>query len=355
MDYRQQLLALTHDELRELTECEAQIEQGLHSFVEAGEALRTIKDKRLYKGSYSNFNDYCLDRWGFQQRQAHLLINAAETVHYIKSGSVDQSLPERESHVRPLYRLEPEQRVEAWDRAVDTAPNGEVTAGHVKRVADEMFPREIKPGPKPKAQLELNLPEPRQQVTEVQLGERMGEVLRPIFSRQDKMAVHHSSETPEHYTPQNIIDAVIECMGEIDLDPCSNSKDNPNVPAVNHYTKEDDGLDQEWFGRVYMNPPYGREISQWVEKLCEEHKAGRVTEAIALVPSRTDTQWWTRLRDYPVCFVIGRLQFLGMGGGDPAPFPSAVFYLGEHIDKFFYVFEQFGDIWQRLEPGMFGE
>ena len=48
-------------------------------------------------------------------------------------------------------------------------------------------------------------------------------------------------------------------MGEIDLDPCSNSKAQPNVPALNHFTVEDDGLEQKWFGRVYMNPPYGRE------------------------------------------------------------------------------------------------
>ena len=169
-----------------------------------------------------------------------------------------------------------------------------------------------------------------------------------------KLAVHFSSETPEHYTPQVVIDAALACLGEIDVDPCSNSSEHPNVPAREHYTREDDGLLQLWYGRVYMNPPYGREIDLWVEKLCEEHDASRTTEAIALVPSRTDTQWWRRLRDFPVCFVTGRLTFVG--NDDPAPFPSAIFYLGENIGAFYRAFHGLGDCWQRMEPGIsFGE
>ena len=164
------------------------------------------------------------------------------------------------------------------------------------------------------------------------------------------MAVHFSSETPEHYTPSVIIDAAIACMGGIDLDPCSNSKTDPNVPAATHYTREDDGLAQEWRGCVYMNPPYGREIDDWVAKLVSEYEAGNVTEAIALVPSRTDTQWWQRLREYHVCLVSGRLKFIG--NNDPAPFPSAVFYLGQNIGRFVYAFEDLGDIWRRTVRGV---
>lgn len=164
------------------------------------------------------------------------------------------------------------------------------------------------------------------------------------------MAVHFSSETPEHYTPNVIIEAAIACMGGIDLDPCSNSKTAPNVPAAAHYTREDDGLAQEWRGCVYMNPPYGREIDDWVAKLVSEYEAGNVTEAIALVPSRTDTQWWQRLREYHVCLVSGRLKFIG--NNDPAPFPSAVFYLGQNIGRFVYAFEDLGDIWRRTVRGV---
>lgn len=167
-----------------------------------------------------------------------------------------------------------------------------------------------------------------------------------------KLKVHHSSKSVEHYTPREIIEAAVACLGSIDLDPCSNDG-KPNVPARRHYTAADDGLSKEWRGSVYMNPPYGDEIDRWVTKLCDEHEAGRVTEAIALVPSRTDTQWFAKLRDYVCCFVTGRLTFLG--NDDPAPFPSAVFYLGDDYGKFYAHFAGLGDIWQRVEPGMFAE
>jgi len=173
-------------------------------------------------------------------------------------------------------------------------------------------------------------------------------------SKAEPMAVHFSSATPEHYTPQCIIDATLACLGEIDLDPCSNSLTDPVIPAKGHFTVDDDGLIWKWHGRIYMNPPYGRVIDRWIAKLCEEHEAGRVTEAIALVPARTDTQWWLRLRDFPVCFITGRLTF--GGNEDPAPFPSAVFYLGENIGAFYRAFIELGDCWQRMMPGIsFGE
>jgi len=172
-------------------------------------------------------------------------------------------------------------------------------------------------------------------------------------SSKPKESVHFSSETAEHYTPAEIITAVVACLGSIDLDPCSNSVKKPNVPARRHYTIDDDGLSKPWRGTVYMNPPYGDVIDSWVVKLCEEHESGRVTEAIALLPARTDTQWFAKLRDHICCFITGRLTFLG--NKESAPFPSAVFYLGDDYAKFYAKFSAIGDIWQRLEPGMFGE
>jgi hypothetical protein len=140
------------------------------------------------------------------------------------------------------------------------------------------------------------------------------------------LAVHFSSATAEHYTPAHVIAVVVACLGGIDLDPCSNSHEDPAVPAAGVFTIADDGLRQAWHGRVYMNPPYGGAITAWVEKLADEYEAGRVTEAIALVPARTDTRWWRRMGAHPVCFVWGRLRFSGASAG--APFPSALVYLG---------------------------
>jgi len=156
----------------------------------------------------------------------------------------------------------------------------------------------------------------------------------------------YSSNSNEWYTPNGIILRVIKTMGGVDTDPCSNSHDNPTVPATTHYTFEDDGLSQEWHGRVYMNPPYGREIADWVEYLFEEYKSGRTTEAIALVPSRTDTAWFRVLRDFPHCFIWGRLNF--SDNGNAAPFPSMAVYLGDKPESFIDAFKDIGDIYVRI-------
>lgn len=156
----------------------------------------------------------------------------------------------------------------------------------------------------------------------------------------------YSSNSDEWYTPALVINRVCKVMGGIDLDPCSNIGGSPSVPALKYYTREDDGLVQEWRGSVYMNPPYGREIIDWVKKLVNEFRAGRITQAIALVPSRTDTEWFFILRDFPKCFVRGRLKF--SNNGTPAPFPSMAVYLGGDLDAFKEAFSDIGDIYARI-------
>ena len=150
-----------------------------------------------------------------------------------------------------------------------------------------------------------------------------------------------SSNTGDWYTPPEIVEAVRELFGIIDLDPCSNSHEAPNVPALVHFTREDDGLSREWFGRVYVNPPYGKGIGPWIEKVREEHEAGRVTAAVVLVKAATDTRWFRVLSErYPRCEVAGRLKFSGCKA--PAPFPSVLFYLGDEVQRFADVFARFG-------------
>lgn len=158
--------------------------------------------------------------------------------------------------------------------------------------------------------------------------------------------VHFSSETAEWYTPQHIIGRVVHVLGAIELDPCAEPE--KRVPALNHYTREDDGLNQRWFGKVYMNPPYrkGREMQLWAAKLVKAYEAGEVTEAIALVPARTDTGWFALLRDYPRCFLRGRLKF--SGHDNSAPFPSSAFYLGPNKALFIKTFEDLGDVFERV-------
>ena len=160
-----------------------------------------------------------------------------------------------------------------------------------------------------------------------------------------KMAVHYSTGEPDWHTPPAVITAAREALGGIDLDPCSNTG-TPNVHALRHLTIDDDGLAHEWHGRVYMNPPYGRPIVRWVEKLVCEHEMGRTTAAVALVPARTDTDWFRLFRDAAVCFIDGRLKF--SDHANAAPFPSAAVYLGPDVPLFARAFAALGDTWVRL-------
>lgn len=179
----------------------------------------------------------------------------------------------------------------------------------------------------------------------IELSPGTGAALCPPAA--NRLAVHYSSDNAEHYTPDPIWQAAQKLMGSIDLDPCSNSHSQPNIPATRHYTAQDDGLRQYWAGNVYMNPPYGPAIGDWIAKLVEAHTAGDVPQAIALIPARIDTKWWQAIRNYPVCFVTGRLTFKGNDSG--APFPSAVVYLGNQVRQFVREFAHIGDTWSRIQ------
>lgn len=149
-----------------------------------------------------------------------------------------------------------------------------------------------------------------------------------------------SDYNDKYNTPPHIVRAVEDCLDGIDLDPCTNSKTEPNIPAKHLYDEEDDGLTQTWKGKVYMNSPYGNVIELWVQKLLAEYHAGNVTEAIALVPGRLDTNWFQSLYDFTLCIIKGRLTF---GNSEyNAPFPSVLVYLGERPWEFARVFGKLG-------------
>lgn len=177
----------------------------------------------------------------------------------------------------------------------------------------------------------------------IEMARGEGDLSRPNVVR--KLRGLMTSGTPEWYTPQHVLERTIALLGAIGLDPCSNSHDTPNVPAERHFTEADDGLAQQWKGTVYLNPPYGKTIGEWTDKLRSEWVDGSVTEAVALVPARTDTAWWAGLRDHPRCFVRGRLKF--SESENSAPFPSAIFYLGDRLPYFVRAFSDLGDIFVR--------
>lgn len=152
----------------------------------------------------------------------------------------------------------------------------------------------------------------------------------------------YSSATDQHNTPKWLVEKITDFFGSIELDPCT-SPANP-VGAERFFTEKTDGLLKVWQAQtVYMNPPYGREIGNWTYSLVDNYQRGHIDEAIALLPARTDTQWWVGLAEYPVCMVTGRLKFNDCG--QSAPFPSALVYLGDNWQEFRDSFKDIGLIY----------
>jgi len=167
----------------------------------------------------------------------------------------------------------------------------------------------------------------------------------PTEDGEDDPEWWQSSASEEWYTPGHIISRARRVLGEIALDPASNWIANKTVRAGRYFDKEQDGLAQEWIAdTVWLNPPYGRGIGAWVDKLVDAVEAGQVKRALLLLPARTDTKWFRRLRGYPRCFVGGRLRFRGSKGehSNAATFPSMIVALGDVDARLFE--ETFGDV-----------
>ena len=120
--------------------------------------------------------------------------------------------------------------------------------------------------------------------------------------------------------------------GQFDLDP---STCDEITHIANHcYTKEDDGLESPWFGRVFVNPPYSRgQKEKWVVKAREELTEDRVEFIVFLCRGDSSTDWWHGLFEDAsyVCFLDSRMKFIGAKSS--ARFASHIFVLGDAPSK----------------------
>jgi hypothetical protein len=143
----------------------------------------------------------------------------------------------------------------------------------------------------------------------------------PNLGNEQSVAGTHVWLTPPH---------VLAALPVFDLDPCA-SDNRPWPTALNYYTEEDDGLNKEWHGRVWMNPPYGPHLDPWLHKL-SEHGNG-----IALVFARTETRAffrnvWSSPTARGIMFLRGRLKFHKPDGtvGGSAGAPSCLIAYGDN-------------------------
>lgn len=161
--------------------------------------------------------------------------------------------------------------------------------------------------------------------------------------------VANNSGENEWYTPAIYIEAARAVMGSIDVDPASCERANETVKANRYFTSENSGLEANWAGNVWMNPPYSRPlVSQFAQRLLSEVESGNTTAAIVLVNNFTDTQDGQSLlrRCNAVCFAEKRIRFIDKNGEPSgAPLQGQMFlYFGEDVAAFAAFFSAFGAV-----------
>jgi phage N-6-adenine-methyltransferase len=332
------------DEKQRLRELESKIDAGLKTFVDVGTALLEIRDSRLYRQSHGTFEDYCRDKWGFQRNYANKMIAAAEVIDNL--GTIVPVLPATETQVRPLTQLPTEDQPAAWKQAVETAPYGKITAAHVQSVVDEFKADRI-------TQFEEDTLHLTEHYALDNVPQNMQGYDNPTsFPETEKRPVsyHVSDDSYDWYTPAEYIEAARCVMGSIDVDPASSEQAQKIIKADVFFTKEDDGLLQEWSGNVWLNPPYNMPIiEQFIDKTLDSYLSGKIRAAIILTNNSTDTGWFHKLVDYPFCLTKGRIKFWNGDQTLATRQGQAIFYLGGDSDLFSKIFSVFGVVVRKYD------
>jgi len=175
----------------------------------------------------------------------------------------------------------------------------------------------------------------------------------------------NTGKSNEWYTPSKYIEAARAVMNGIDLDPASCALANETVKAKQFYTKEDDGLSKPWYGRVWMNPPYGRIHPElkgstksyqplFVERLIGEYTYGNVEQGILLLLGNAMyKQWFPSLWEYPMCIHPTSIAFMRPGrthhDTDRLGFGSIFIYIGKDEHAFIQHFSKFGRIARAID------
>ncbi len=157
-----------------------------------------------------------------------------------------------------------------------------------------------------------------------------------------KPHVVNNSKDDEWYTPAKYIETAREVLGRIDLDPASNDFANKTVKADRYFTEESNGLEQEWSGNIWMNPPYSTALlSQFADKLISSN----FSQAIVLVNNATETAWFEKMisKASAIVFHKGRIKFVKRDGEHGAPLQGQAFiYYGDNVERFLEVFSKYG-------------
>jgi len=240
----------------------------------------------------------------------------------------------------------------AADDAADALNVSRRAVQDAKRVKEHAVPevdamvREGRVAVSRAASIATAAPEEQRQIVErISAGEKPKDAEEAVR----KPHVSRNSGNNEWYTPERFIEAARLAMGGIDLDPASCEVANRTVKAAKFYTKDDNGLAQDWHGKVWMNPPYAQPlIADFCERVANLYAMGEVEQACVLVNNGTETKWFQTLLDEAscVCFPSSRIKFLDPDG-NPSGAPlqgQAIVYFGDRLYEFVETFRKFGAV-----------
>ena len=114
------------------------------AFLAVGYALREIQEKALHRTTHRTFADYCKDIWEIARTRAYQLIDAANVMDNLQQVDLSTICGQKklvlrnEGQARALSKFDPEQQRTVWTEAVQTAPDGKITASHIKRTAKRL-------------------------------------------------------------------------------------------------------------------------------------------------------------------------------------------------------------------------
>jgi len=190
-----------------LAQYEEVVERGFKCAWEAGEALKQIRDQRLFLRTHETFEEYVRDRFEVHRSQAYRWMQAAEVAaNLLPIG--DMPLPTHESQIRPLVGLSPANQVAAWQHACASAP-GPVTAKIVKASVTSMFP--------PQREAEIASPAPA-------VAQNEGSEPRQLVATDPQRAINRLAKIGEQFAawladavsnPANLVTATQHLLGTV--------------------------------------------------------------------------------------------------------------------------------------------
>jgi phage N-6-adenine-methyltransferase len=185
-----------------------------------------------------------------------------------------------------------------------------------------------------------------------QTAKQCNRAKKAVVDSQQTKRRQASSGKKDWYTPRQYLDAAIEVMGNIDLDPASSRLAQKHVKATQFFTEEDNGLTQKWSGHVFLNPPYAAKlVRDFTLKIIDSYQANDIRAGILLTNNATDTEWWNKALEAAsaVCFTTGRIHFLERDGDEVTEKNSntcgqTFFYFGRAPVRFSETFSRFGRV-----------